>query len=297
MVNAFGGDWTRDKLRILEEYLKAYTTALKNQSFKLSYVDAFAGTGYVNLDSGNVAQSRLSIWGEVQEDETANILKGSARLAIEVDDRPFDRFVFIEQNFQYAIELSKLKREFSGQCIRIVPDDANRFLPDWCDERNKELGTPWRGERAVIFLDPFATEVDWQTIQKISETKSVDLWILFPLSALTRMLPNDREPDAANIAGLNRVFGGQEWQSELYRTQVQQTFFGDEAQIVRSDQQAIVDLYLHKLKGIFPSVAPNPKWFRNSRNSPLFAFMFTAANPGRGGQIALDIANHLLNRW
>ena len=29
---------------------------------------------------------------------------------------PFDRFVFIEQNFQYAIELSKLKREFSGQC-------------------------------------------------------------------------------------------------------------------------------------------------------------------------------------
>ena len=216
MVNAFGGNWTRDKLRILEDYLKAYTTALKNQSFRLWYVDAFASTGYVSLDSGNVAQSRLSILREGRDDETANILKGSARLAIEVDDRPFDEFIFIEQNFEYAIELSKLKQELNDRSIRVVPDDANKFLPDWCAEKNRQLGTPWRGERAVIFLDPFATEVDWQTIQIISETKSVDLWILFPLSALTRMLPTDREPDEANIAGLYRVFGSQEWQAELY---------------------------------------------------------------------------------
>ena len=296
MVNAFGGNWTRDKLRILEDYLKAYTTVLKNQSFRLWYVDAFAGTGYVNLDSGNVAQSRLSILGGEGDDETANILKGSARLAIEVDDRPFDEFIFIEQNFEYAIELSKLNREFNGRSIRIVPDDANKFLPDWCDDKNQQLGTPWRGERAVIFLDPFATEVDWQTVQIISETKSVDLWILFPLSALTRMLPTDREPDEANIAGLNRVFGSQEWQAELYRTQVQQTLFGDEAQVVRNDQQAIVDLYLAKLREVFPAVSNNPRWFRNSRNSPLFALMFAAANE-KGGPIALRIANDLLNRW
>ena len=296
MVNAFGGNWTRDKLRILEDYLKAYTTALKNQSFRLWYVDAFASTGYVSLDSGNVAQSRLSILGEGRDDETANILKGSARLAIEVDDRPFDEFIFIEQNFEYAIELSKLKQELNDRSIRVVPDDANKFLPDWCAEKNRQLGTPWRGERAVIFLDPFATEVDWQTIQIISETKSVDLWILFPLSALTRMLPTDREPDEANIAGLNRVFGSQVWQAELYRTQVQQTLFGDEAQIVRNDQQAIVNLYLAKLREAFPAVSNNPRWFRNSRNSPLFALMFAAANE-RGGPIALRIANDLLNRW
>ena len=297
MVNAFGGNWTRDKLRILEDYLKAYTTALKNQSFRLWYVDAFAGTGYVNLDSGNVAQSKLSIWGEGGDAETANILRGSARLAIEVDDRPFDEFIFIEQNFEYAIELSKLRQEFNGRSIRVIPDDANKFLPDWCAERNRQLSTPWRGERAVIFLDPFATEVGWQTVQRISETKSVDLWILFPLSALTRMLPTDREPDEANSAALNRVFGSQEWQSGLYRTQVQQTLFGDEAHIIRGDQQAIVDLYLAKLRDVFPAVSNNPRWLRNSRNSPQFAFMFAAANPGRGGRIALEIATHLLNRW
>ena len=298
MVNTFGGNWTRDKLRILEEYLKAYTTSLKNQSFRLWYVDAFAGTGYVNLESGNVTQGRLSISEEGLDIETVDVLKGSARLAIEVDDRPFDEFIFIEQNFEYAIELSNLRREFSGRSIRIVPDDANKFLPGWCAEKNRLLGTPWHGERSVIFLDPFATEVDWQTVQKIAETKSVDLWILFPLSALSRILPRYREPDQTNAAIADRVFGGPEWREELYRAYRQANLFGEEeTQSIRDDQQAIVDFYLRKLKDIFPAVAPNPKWFRNSRESPLFAFMFAAANPGRGGQIALGIANHLLKRW
>lgn len=295
MVNVFGGNWTRDKLRILEDYLKAYTTALKNQSFRLWYVDAFAGTGYVNLDSGNIAQGRLSISEDI---ETASILKGSARLAIEVDDRPFDEFIFIEQNFEYAIELSSLRQEFRGRSIRIVPGDANKFLPDWCIEKNRLLGTPWHGERAVIFLDPFATEVAWQTVQRIAETKSVDLWILFPLSALSRILTRNREPDENNAAIADRVFGGPGWREELYRTYRQSTLFGEEeTQSIRDDQRAIVDFYLRNLKDIFPAVAPNPKWFRNSRESPLFALMFAAANPGPGGRIALNIANHLLNRW
>jgi hypothetical protein len=31
----------------VEAYLNAYLTALKNQNFKLEYIDAFAGTGYI----------------------------------------------------------------------------------------------------------------------------------------------------------------------------------------------------------------------------------------------------------
>ena len=42
---SFGGQWTLEKLGILKRYLDAYTTVLKNQSFRLIYVDAFAGEG------------------------------------------------------------------------------------------------------------------------------------------------------------------------------------------------------------------------------------------------------------
>ena len=37
----FGGLWTIEKLEILECYLDAYTTALKNKPFGLLYIDAF----------------------------------------------------------------------------------------------------------------------------------------------------------------------------------------------------------------------------------------------------------------
>ena len=43
---SFGGEWTQEKLDILHRYLDAYTTALKDQNFRLIYVDAFAGEGY-----------------------------------------------------------------------------------------------------------------------------------------------------------------------------------------------------------------------------------------------------------
>ena len=296
MVNMFGGEWTRSKLEILERYLDAYTTALKNQPFRLWYIDAFAGTGYIKLDSGNVHQGKLLMSENGWDSETADVLKGSVRRAIEIDDRPFDNLIFVELNFEYASELSKIKHEYKERNIQIISQDANDYLQNWCLSQNRNLGIPWNNERAVIFLDPFATEVDWQTVQRISETQSVDLWILFPLSALTRLMPSDRQPDKANIANLNRVFGGQEWQDNLYKTQAQPTLFGNETQTVRDDQQAIVDLYLSKLRGSFPAVVDNPKWFHNSKNSPLFAFMFAAANPV-GGRIALRIANHLIDRW
>ena len=46
--------WTLEKLDILESYLNAYTTALKEKPskknpFKLMYSDAFAGTGLIEL--------------------------------------------------------------------------------------------------------------------------------------------------------------------------------------------------------------------------------------------------------
>ena len=301
-INQFGGNWTQEKLQILEGYLKAYTTALKKQNFHLTYVDAFAGTGYVDINSRGTGQS-LPLLPDGLDVDAAGVLKGSARLAIDVDDRPFDRLIFVEQNPEYALELQKIRAEFTGRKIQVQTANANIFLPEWCESRNGRLGVPWRRQRAVVFLDPFATEVDWQTVQSIAETQSVDLWILFPLSALSRIMPRHREPDESYSATLDRVYGGPEWR-DLYTTREpvarQLNFFtgtATDAQTIRDDQQAIVEVYLDKLRTIFPAVASSSKWFYNSKNSPLFAFMFAAANPGPGGRIALDIANHLLRNW
>ena len=45
-LQSFGSDWTEDKLGRVGEYLERYNVALKNQLFSREYIDAFAGTGY-----------------------------------------------------------------------------------------------------------------------------------------------------------------------------------------------------------------------------------------------------------
>ena len=83
----FGGPWTRTKLDILESYLDRYTSVLKNQSFRLIYVDAFAGSGFWSPRSVHDLDTR----------DFREMWKGSAVRALAVDDRQFDRLIFIEK--------------------------------------------------------------------------------------------------------------------------------------------------------------------------------------------------------
>ena len=297
-INRFGGSWTEEKLRILESYLKAYTTALKKYRFKLIYVDGFAGTGYIHSTTKE-GSDNPPIREEELEESGENFLKGSVIRALEVDDKPFDSFLFVEQNLEFARELERIKKESPERDIRVLQGDANQVLRHWCDTRSDRLSTPWNGERAVVFLDPFATEVEWQTISAIARTKSIDLWVLFPLSALTRNLPREREPDEAHAHRLDRIYGGREWR-DLYRPRISVTkqpslglFPEDEMAVIRDDQQAIVESYLDKMRDEFEMVSPEPKWLYNSKGSPLFAFMFAASNL-KGAEIGVRIADCLL---
>ena len=165
MATRFGGNWTLEKLRILENYLDAYTTALKAQPFKLIYLDAFAGTGNVELQDGDIKQ----------------FVSGSAQRAIGVKDKSFDKLIFVEQDPDRCTKLRGLSALHPDLDIVIKNSDANSFLSDFRQNWNS-----WRG---VLFLDPFATEVAWSTIEKVADFNALDTWILFPVSAIARMLP------------------------------------------------------------------------------------------------------------
>jgi three-Cys-motif partner protein len=111
--HTFGGDWTEQKLERLQKYLKAYTTIFtKNeraQSLIPIYVDAFAGTGY--RTSPLQLTKSLKLFEEFTEPEVDNFLKGSARLALEVEPS-FQKYIFIEQNTARVEELQKLQTIF-----------------------------------------------------------------------------------------------------------------------------------------------------------------------------------------
>ena len=278
---SFGGLWTRQKLEILRRYLDAYTTALKNRPFRLIYVDAFAGSGSWQRGSGYAHND----YGDFDE-----MLKGSPLIALDTDDKPFDRMVFIERNPENVASLESLRNEYSNRDIRIVNDDANVALPSICRGLS-------RSDRAVVFLDPFATEVSWSTVKTIAQTEKIDCWILFPLMAISRFLPIGRPPDVIWAQRLDRIFGGREYWQGMYSPAPQQTFWsqGSIRQRERGSKQ-IADSYRDRLETIFARVAPTRRVLTNSRNSELFDLFFAASNP-RGAAVAIPIADHILNNW
>lgn len=282
----FGGSWTEKKLQILHDYLKSYNTALKNQPFKRVYIDAFAGTGY--RQQREIKYDMEDLFEEFAPSESEEFMKGSATLALDVSPS-FDKYFFIESDKNKVDELEKLKESYPTKKgkIEIVQGDANEFIQNYCRDED------WKSTRAVLFLDPFATEVGWETIEAIAKTKCIDVWILFPLMAINRLLAKDHEKVCYDC--LNRVFGTNEWFEHFYKTRILEDIFGKSLEKVYKacDYKSIGDFYKQRLNTIFAGVAEKPKIFYNSRGSFLFQFFFAAANP-QGSKIAVKIADHLL---
>ena len=274
----FGGQWTREKLAILERYLNAYTTALKSQPFQLMYIDAFAGTGEINT--------------RADDPDAESFLKGSAQIAIDVGEKPFDKLVFVENDEDKYRELVRIQEEHPDRDIEVYRSDANDFLRD--------MRYNWQHWRGVLFLDPFATAVEWATIKAIAKTEALDTWILFPLSAVSRMLPRRMRP--ADIPKgwddrLTRIFGDESWRT-LYSPQpdLLATSEDDTLHARRKGGWGTLAIYKKNLKQLFGKrLLPESRTLMNSKNAPLFEFIFCVGN-ARGREIAFRIAKHLIEK-
>ena len=117
--------------------------------------------------------------------------------------------------------------------------DANTFIPKVCDRIVKE------NTRAVLFLDPFGTQVNFETIECIAQTKKIDLWVLFPWYAVNRSLPRDPNKKDSNKSALDRVFGNDSWK-EVYK--LKENLFGEYEE---KDHKRISNIYLERFKNSF----------------------------------------------
>lgn len=296
-MHHFGGDWTNEKLQVLDKYLRAYTTALKNKPspnhpFCKIYIDAFAGTGSrdvareVHEHSGQTA-----LFVNPFELEPQTLLDGSARLALKTVPR-FDKFVFIERQNRRCEQLENLKIEFPelANDIYVRCGDANQEIQEMCQ-------ADWRYCRAVLFLDPYGLQVEWTTIEAIARTRTIDLWLLFPLwMGLNRLLIRSGDIPESWRLRIDALLGTKDWYDAFYQSCGRQRslFDGGETEIIKKTTLDIVGNYfINRLKTIFPGVSDPSGILYNSKHSPLYLLCFAASNE-RGAPIALRIANHLL---
>jgi three-Cys-motif partner protein len=184
--NKFGGAWTIEKLSFLKRYLAAYTRIMTSNErarfFKTSYVDAFAGSGTISREYDS---NQTSVFNGTDE-----FIEGSAMVALE-NYPSFDKYYFIEKSSSRCKGLRELAANYPGIAnrVQISEGDANSELSEWIEK------TEWRTNRAVVFLDPFGMQVDWNVIEQLALTKAVDLWLLFPLgTGVMRLMTKDKFP-------------------------------------------------------------------------------------------------------
>jgi len=291
--HTFGGSWTEVKLDCLRKYLQAYRqlfrTNARAQFFKTWFVDAFAGTG---RRSNPAIGDEQPLFDDVYADADAETYReGSATIALSLPD-PFDKYLFIEKS---AHKLATLKNRIAtvhperlARCS-FRPGDANELLKRWCNERN------WTKERAVVFLDPYGTQVEWSTIESLASTKGVDLWYLFPLGVgVSRLLTHTGDIEASCQARLDLLFGTPTWRDRFYRRGTTVDLFGETRETLErtAAPEQIGAFIRERLQSCFVGVAKGLV-LRNSRSNPMYLLCFAASNE-RGKRVGVKIAGDIL---
>lgn len=268
MPNKFGGPWTVIKLSVLHQYLNAYLKVMKNTPFNRVYIDAFAGSGQVEIKDGR-------------------LIDGSTKIALET--RGFDHYVLVEQDKKHVDDLRRVcdPYEKAGADIRILPGDANDLL------LLQVMGYPWN-VRGVAFLDPYGMDLHWATLKALAETQKLDIWYLFPLSGLYRQAAKDPvHIDEVKRIAIDQLLGTREWYSALYQESPQLRLFPEFEHLERADVDRLERYVKERLETVFAHVAEPLRLPKDG--PPRYSLFFGVSNPNpSAGKIATNIANHIL---
>lgn len=288
-VQQFGGSHTERKLEAVASYLQAYVTVMKKQRFKLSYIDAFAGSGA----SQPLPKSEAAALLDVEIYDATAIIEGSPIRALEVDP-PFDRYIFIDANAENVRSLESLIAERGVENCRVLEGDANAHLISL----SKFLGNE-RFERAVVFLDPFGLSVRWETVAALAATEKVDLWYLVPVLAMSRQIKGDGTflPSANKI---DEIWGSNGWRAKAVRESepIEDLFGAIDSRfekVARAEQFS--EMFRERLAEVFAGGVAKQYLRLGRGNLHEFSLMFACANPSQAAAgAALRIANHILGR-
>jgi three-Cys-motif partner protein len=284
------GPWAKEKLGALEAYLRFYTKVLKNQRhWRTIFIDAFAGGGRARVrklkQGSDTADSLFDI--EPPEPEQQELIRGSPRVALELEDR-FDTYVFIDADQVRVAELNELKTHYDDGRIIHVREGSAASQIDWVLSHNLTRDR----YRGVAFLDPFGAHIEWRTIQALAATGVFEVLINLPLHmAINRLMKVDGAIPPTWRSQLDAFFPDG-WWSEVY-SEDKGLFAGTNIDVgpeKRPDAMLrLLRFYSKHLRDVFGHVS-EPKLIRNTRNVPLYYLVWAGPHSkGREG------ANYVLS--
>lgn len=286
MSNHFGGSWTFQKVRIIEEYAKAYLQIMKEHHYwKLMYFDGFAGTGEFKI-KGKMDPG-------VFEDNTIGIFDGAAKTIASINQpKPFDMCYFVELEEQKALLLQASIQKIRESGVYVVTENCNQKILDLADFLTGRRGKGGKDYKVLAFIDPFGMNVQWPSIEALRGL-GIDMWILAPtgiganrLLTRTGIVPDAWATKLESFFGIPKelIYGN------VYTETTQTDLFGNSVTAIHKNQKALGEinkLYSERLSTIFKYVS-NPYEMRNSSNSTMY-HLYLASNNTTAVKIANDI--------
>ncbi|PJF32146.1 MAG: hypothetical protein CUN51_00515 [Candidatus Thermofonsia Clade 1 bacterium] len=248
------GLWAKDKLRILEAYMDAFSTAMRNKNWcAFHYVDIMAGSG----------KNRIR--------ETGEILLGSPLIAL---DQPiFTKYFFCEADSETFEALERrVAAHPRGAMAKLYNADSNAVIAEICSQINevdRNHGKTW-GSLNLAFIDPEGPEdVHWSTVARLAEVNRMDMIINVPTNGINRLFGRN------TFEHVDAFFGTDEWRQDIRKE--------DDAAIKRRHW---LDLYKRRLRPYGYTVestedvtALREFIARNSRDAQLYTLTFASKHP------------------
>jgi three-Cys-motif partner protein len=281
----FGSAHTQKKLAAVQNYLSAFRTALKKQSFELIYIDACAGSGS--------SKPRFQP-GQTPLLDVDDVTVGSAVRAMEIAT-PFDRYFFSDTKLKNVNSLATIVQEqFPGlaERVQIMRTDANEAVA------RVAVTTDWKRSRAVVFLDPFGLQMKFSMVEQLARTKAVDLWYLVPVLGMSRQVSKDGSIIEPGGTLVDELLGTREWRTNvLSEPQTKVDLFGP----VTPPSQRVAnagwfeEIAIRQLSKIFAGGVLDRALPLGRGGLHEFSLVFACANPSqRANTLAKRLASAVL---
>lgn len=276
-MNNFGGNWTYQKIRIIEDYAKAYLQIMKEHPYwKLLYFDGFAGSGEIRID------------GPLD----SGVIEGAAKKIVAIKaPRMFDLCYFVELDKRKAKQLEQSINQIRSAGVHVIQEDCNKKLLDMAGFLRSEKG---KKHKVLAFIDPCGMEVNWESLAALKGL-SIDMWLLVPTGiGVNRLLTKNHQiPDVwwsklEAFYGLSRDLLNQ----AFYSTSTVNTLFGTETVVQKVPQavKKIESIYTDRLREVFKYVS-RPYIMKNTTKSIMFHFVLASNN-----KAAVNIANDIVGK-
>jgi three-Cys-motif partner protein len=237
-------NWTREKLYYVERYLDIFCTGMKGK-WSLAYADLLAGPGLC------------------RDPKTGEEHLGSPLLAVK---RPEFRRLFLNDMEPVVTEAlaARTAAEPEGR-VRIATEDCNTVV-DAVRDALFPAG-PRGGTLGLAMIDPFAFEMGYEAIARLTADLRIDLMIVFMTGSLRRFISRP-----GSEGKLDRFFGTAEWRRIVHA--------GDGEKVT---SRKLLDLYEGQLRDLGYLHVDDHARMLNSKNTTMY-HLILASKHKRGAE-------------